>query len=406
VLPAVRGAVALALLPGMLSAQEKLVGASTATTGAVFESWSLPTSIAVTTPAGSVLVSGASQLTVPLAVVAPLAPGWTVDVYSAYVRGRVRVQSADGTTRTSYALDGVTDTKLRLVGQLAGDALLLTVGVTAPSGRTQLNDEQLAALGVLAAPALRLRSPVLGAGAGATLGLIFSHQVAGWGLALGTSYEARGTYAPTEALQAGVATSDLRPGNGVHASFAAERTAGAVRHMMSVAADVYQDGELRNQTGVDRSKLTLGPSFTGSYELDATVGAYESALFVVGRRRTEIRLGGETIPGSARTEVEGGLQTFRALSPARALRLALEGRVHSTSHGLDSAGDPSAGTTLGFSTAGAAIGGGTVAFRFGGAPGGWALEPFVRGQVGRLDFESTTRTVTGVSGGVTLSASF
>lgn len=393
--------------PFVTHAQEKLVGATTATTGVVYENWSLPTAVPIATPDGSALVSGASQFTIPVALVLPLGTAWKMDVYSAYVNGQVRLENADGSKREGFDLTGMTDTRLRLVGKLHGDAVLLTAGVTAPTGRTRLNDNQLGALAVLSAPALRFRSPVLGAGAGATLGLILSHDTGAWGVAFGTSYEARGSYAPAEALQAGAPTTDLRPGNGIHASLAAEHTSGAVRHMLSIAADLYQNGELRNVVNAgDRSTLTLGPTYTASYELDGTAGNFESAFFLLGRYRSAFKLGGETITGSDRTEAEGGWQGFGAITPVFGLRFGLDGRYQTTGRLADAGGDAGETPDVGFAMAGAAVGGATFALHFGHAHGGWGLEPFVRGQLGQLDFGATTQTITGLAGGVTLTASF
>lgn len=392
-------ALATILAPASLAGQERLVGKWTVSSGVFYDNWSLPVALPTTTLSGGTsFVSGAAQLTLPVAVVVPIFEGWTLDAYSARVRGHVRTTTENG-TRGTLRLDGMTDTKLRVVGQLMGDRLLVTAGLTAPTGATRLANDQLDALGVLAAPALRFRSPVLGAGAGATLGLIATRELAGWGMALGTSYEARGSYAPADAAQAGVVASDLRPGNAAHVSLAGERVMGSVRHTLSAAADLYQAGELRTQDAASpNSSLGLGPSVTGTYQLDASHDRIESSSFVVARRRGAYKLDGETVAGSARTEVEAGVQLLRPLAPARALRLAFEGRAHST--GATVTGDGTA--NVGFASAGVRMLGVTAALRFGTAQAGWTIEPFARAQAGSLDFTSTTRSVTGLSGGLTV----
>ncbi len=403
--PRLRHAIVAALLiPACVSAQERLLGLTTVSTGVFYENWSLPTAVPTTTASGgSSLISGASQFTFPLAVVVPLTEGWTVDAYSALVQGTVRQTSATGGPGRSIQLNGLTDTRLRVVGQLVGDALVLTAGVTAPTGKTGLTDEQRDALAIISAPGLRFRSPGLGAGAGATLGLIAARQVSGWGMALGTSFEMRGTYAPAEALQVNQAASDLRPGNAVHLSLAGERVAGAIRHTLSIGGDVYQAGELRDRTaGGNTSALTLGPSITGTYQLDASTGQVESSTFIVARHRGAYSVAGQTAEGSGRTEIEAGSQLLRALTPSYGLRLALEGRVQTTSATPTSEG----GTGVGFATAGVQAVGGTVAVRMGPPQGALSIEPFARVQAGRLDFSSTTRTITGLSGGVTLTTRF
>ena len=122
--------------PHTARAQSRLLNAWIASSGAVFENWSMPTAIATTgIGGGSSMIAGASQLTIPAAVVVPIVDGWTLDAYSAYVRGEVRLAVPDGIGRRRYRLEGPTDTKLRLVGQLIGESVLLSVGVTAPTGR-------------------------------------------------------------------------------------------------------------------------------------------------------------------------------------------------------------------------------------------------------------------------------
>jgi len=412
----------VALAP--LQAQERLIERTTARAGAIYENWSFPTAVATTAEnGGAELVAGVSQLTVPVAVVVGLAPGWTADVYGSYVRGEVRLAStASGSASTrSHRLDGLTDTKVRITGQLAGDALQFTAGLTLPTGATKLKSDQLDALSVLAAPGLRLQSPVIGAGAGVTAGLIFSRELGGWATALGGSYEARSTYTPAEALQAGLPAGDLRPGNAVHLSLAGEHVAGALRQLLSVTADLHQHGEFREPFVASTSSSTatiaapasgslgLAPSVSGTYEVSVTTRGTETALFVVGRRRGAYEVDGATVAGSARTEVDAGAQLSRALNSTTAFRLGLDGRYQATSSGAEGNANlaTTAGTaTTGFSTAGVQAVGATLGLRLGGARSGTSIEPFVRGQVGRMDFRTSTSTMTGLSAGAIIAARF
>jgi hypothetical protein len=390
--------------PATLAAQEKLVGSSTFSTGLFYDNWSLPTAVGAASTGGTSMVTGASQLTIPVGLVIPIVPGWTMDTYVAYTKGQVRLAIPDASGQTSYQLNGLTDARVRVVGSLVGDNVLLTAGVSAPSGRTSLNAGQLDAFSVLSAPGLRFRSPVLGSGGGATLGLIFAQSVADWSLALGTSYETRGSYAPAEALTVGASPNDLQPGNALHLSLAGERVMGALRHTLSVSADIFRPGELRNAASVDgTTALALGPSVAATYQVDATVGMLETSSFVVARRRAEYKFGGERVMGSDRTELDGGTQVIRALSPSTALRLGLDARYLNASFGLDPVAD-AASQSVNFSTAGIKAVGVTVGVRSSHA--GLTVEPFVRAQLASLDFMTTTRRATGLSGGATLTTRF
>lgn len=432
-------AVTLLLGSATLTAQERLLVRTTATGGAIYENWSFPTAITTTSSSGGTAsIAGSSQLTIPVAVVVGIVNGWTADIYSSYVRSEIRLAttSTAGSPRTSYRLDGPTDTKVRVSGPLVGDGLLFTAGATLPTGSTRLNGEQLDALGVIASPGLRFHSPVLGAGAGVTAGLILTRQLAGWSVALGTSYETRGTYAPAEALQAGLSAGDLRPGNATHLSLAGEHVDGAVRQLWSVGADLYQSGEFRGSltaigtttagsTGSALSSvakavigLGVGPSLSGTYEVNITGRGSETALFIVGRRRGDYSVDGITTVGSSRTELDGGAQVSRVISSTTALRFGLEGR-YQTVGGSSTSESTGNGTATGtgavtasaisaatFATAGMRSLGATMGVRLGGARSGTSIEPFVRAQVGRLDFGSSTATATGIAGGAMLTAHF
>jgi hypothetical protein len=405
--PLVRAAALCAmLLPALLSAQEKLIGASTFSTGLLYDNWSFPTAVGTAGSDGAGMVSGASQLTVPIGLVIPLQPGWTVDAYLAYTRGTARLAVPDALGRSSYVLDGLTDTKVRLIGTLIPDAVMLTAGVNLPTGRAEFNGEQLGAFSVLSSTALRFRSPVLGTGAGATLGVILARSIADWGLALATTYEARGRYAPAQAAEVGAAPADLRVGNALHLSLAGERLLGSARHTVSLSSDIFQDGSIADPGhAAPDASFALGPSVAATYQVDATLGNVESTFFVVGRHRGEYRFGGESVPRSGRTELDGGGQMLRALTPSTALRLSIDLRYMNATSGLG--GDSTATADLvNFATAGIRAVGLTVGMRHNDADQAWNIEPFLRAQVANLDFRTTTRTALGLSGGASLSTRF
>src|SRR5687768_9238133 len=193
-----------ALSAAPLTAQGRLVGSRTSTIGPVYEMWRFgdggveqPTADG----AGTIRVTKASQWSVPIGFAMPLGERWLADLSGAYASGVVTLAAQESAAGTSeYALSGVTDLRLRLSGRLAGDpaggGVLLTLGVTAPTGKTGLAPEEVGALRVLAAPALGFQVPTLGAGAGATAGLVGARRLGGWALALGLSYEFRQRYEP------------------------------------------------------------------------------------------------------------------------------------------------------------------------------------------------------------------
>src|SRR5687768_9120240 len=138
-----------------VAAQERLTGIRTTVVGPVYESWSFGGGLVQTGGTSNVELDGASQWMLPVAVVIPLGSRFTFDLSAAYASMSVKLKGEDGTLGTdTYSLSGLTDTKLRLTTKLAGDNVLFTIGINAPSGKTELDAEELAALRVMAAPAL------------------------------------------------------------------------------------------------------------------------------------------------------------------------------------------------------------------------------------------------------------
>lgn len=403
------GALAVALAIAPLGAQERLLDVWGATSGAVIENWSLPTAAEVATSSGQPMyVRGVSQLTIPFTGAMALGSNWSADVYGAYAWSRIRLARPNAEGATSLTLRGNTDARVRVVGHLANDRLVVTFGLTAPTGRTALTSSELDALSVLAAPSLQFRTPGLGTGAAATAGAMMTKQVGAWSGVIGGSYEYRGSYSPTAALEAGLITGDLRPGNMMHFTVGGAHVAGAFRHSINVSTDVTADGALHlSAAGLDaRMNLPLAtrPSFTAMYELDAVRQRVQTSVFVLARQHGKMLAAGNVYPGTDRTELDGGTQSVFTLAPRRALRWEVDGRYQSRSS--DGHGDNAAGASSGFATSGVAAAGTTLAFRFGSLTHAWSAEPFVRGQLGRLDFGERALTSTGTSAGLTISTRF
>ena len=209
----------------------------------VAESWSFS---GATPSGGAASVVSASQFTVPVTAIVPVTSGWALDAYVAYAHGSVTVDRGGSVGKEQLTLSGVNDAKLRLVGKLHGDNLMLTLGASLPSGTTALGPQELEALSVLASPALRFRTPTLGNGASGTGGLVVAGEKGAWALAMAGSFEKRADYAPAEALTSGLGRPALRAGDAIHISFGADRLLQAARQTFSLIGDVYTNGSLRD----------------------------------------------------------------------------------------------------------------------------------------------------------------
>jgi hypothetical protein len=392
-------AVALLSVGQTALAQGRLLDFRTVSSGIIVENWNFAQPGQT---GGAASVVSATQFTVPITAVVPVVPGWALDAYVAYANGKVNVDRGGTVGRDEVSLSGVNDAKIRLVGKLKGDNVLLTLGASLPSGATALQPDQLEALSVMAAPALRFRTPVLGGGPSGTGGLVFAGQAGSWALAFAGAFEVRGNYAPSQSLTAGLGKPALRAGHAVHLSVGADRVVESARQSMSIIADFFTGGELTDpEAGVTALPFRLGPAFTATYQVQATTGDVESMLYVLERVRTNYTVADTAVKGSWRAESELGLINSIPLATQTSLRVGVDGRFHTGPFVADRDEGISA-----FATAGILAGGGTLGLQYTTRGGGLAFEPYVRAQVGQLDFGGPTRRATGISAGVTLTGRF
>jgi hypothetical protein len=349
-----------------------------------YESWSLGDGLPQ--DAGGAVVRRVSQLSVPWSVVVPLGERWQLDAGGALASGRVRLAAADSLVGGDrYELSGLTDVRVRLTGHLVGDRVLLTLGGTIPTGRTELDLEQLRAQQVLAAPVFGLSAPVLGTGAAATAGIVVTQPAGRWVWALGASYELHGGYSPL-AVVSDLAV-DFRPSDAVRVSLGGDVVLGQHAMSLGLAAEFYGDDRL-SSPGNDEfepfdERKSLGPIFTADWRLDLGVAGFrELSLHVVDRYRTRFSRGDSTVANSAGNYLDAGIRAVPPLGRRTALVAALSVR-HQT--GLDVDRSIATAATLG--------GGLTLGLLQ--EIGGHMLQPFVRAQAAR--FESGDERVTGSS---------
>jgi hypothetical protein len=391
---------ACALCASSLAAQERLTGYRSFTLTPVYEAWGFGDGVAQPGQFGGdpVRVERASQWSLPLGVVIPIGERWTVDVSGAYASGEVRLAGVDSARGVdAYTLAGVSDVKLRATGNFLGDNLVVTVGVNLPAGKTELDDTELAALRVLAAPALGFQTPALGAGPGGTTGLVVARQLGGWAWAAGASYELRGTYAPIAALTAGASSPDFKPGGALHLSLGADGLVGQHGMTVNVAADVYGTDRLtiKGTGGSEgRADVRLGPTLTAEWQLRMAVPRFrELALYAVERYRSRYKQGDSTVAGSSGNYLDFGVRGVVGAGRSLAVVARLDGR-HQTGLDVDN--------TL--ATAAIVSGAATVGLAY--ERGRYALQPFVRGQLGTIDTAGERSSARALSAGVTLGARY
>lgn len=382
-------AVLLAAAPGAARAQDPLGGVLGARTGVTFEQWHF--GCCTDAASGATSVQSASEWTVPITAFIPAGPV-AFDVYTAWMHGSVTLRGAGA---PSHTLSGITDTYVRGAVHVAGDALLATVGANVPTGKTSLTTDQLGVLEVLGAPALRYQTPVLGTGWGGTAGLVYTVHAGTWSWGFGTSYEYRGQYTPAQAQALGLGSGDfdLRPGQAVRVSVGTDGLVGQSDMSVSVASTFYtQDHVALSAGGAPPAPITLGPMFTGEWQLRAAAGAIRDlTLFAFDRYRMSYSRDGARVAGTDGNELEFGAGGSVPLGARTALVAGLRGRWHT---GL------SVDTSL--PTAGIVSGGGDIGLSW--LAGPFALHPAIGGELGRLDTGPSTISVNKLEASFTISA--
>lgn len=383
------------------AAQERLTGAQAATAGVVLDEVSFGAQgLSFTSPngQGTDAVKRATQWTVPVSLSLSLGDRLTVDVGSAYTSGEVTFASRGAGGRSTVRLSGVGDVRLRATGRIVGDNVLLTFGANLPTGLRDLDGDQIAALGVLAAPALGIYLPGASFGPGATSGIVLTRDVGDWALAAAGSYEVRRHFSPVAALAAGLPATEFDPGDAVHLTLATDGLVGEGAVRLAVTADLYAQDKLLATGGAaapGTAVVRLGPTVgvEGQWRIPAR-GFRELTLYATEHYRAAFKRDGVSVAGSSGSYFAGGLRGTRAVSPATAITGNLQGWVHSgmsVDNSLVTAATTSGALTLGLSQ------------RLG---AGYELQPFVRARAGSIDTGLASRTVTGYSLGLTLSTRF
>lgn len=383
-----------------LAAQDRLFPARTATIGPVYERWSFASGLGqpAADGAGSVELRSASAWSVPIAASVALGDRWTLDLSTAYSSGSVQLRTADPSLgRDNYSLSGFTDVKARLTTRLVGDNVIATVGANLPSGTTSLDQEQFAALRVLAAPALAMQTPALGTGLGATAGVVLARQIASWAWALGASYELRRTYTPI-AFATGTPAPDVDPGDALHLSLGVDGLVGQHGMTLAVTSDLFTEDRLdvaASGSATAPVKTQLGPIFTVDWQLRVAAPRLRAlTLYAIDRYRTPYDRGGSRVENSSGNYLDAGVRAVFPISPSTGLLSVLNAR-HQTGLKSDStlatAAAAGAGLTLGIVQS---------------LGSGYSLQPFVRGDYEKIKSAATSAGATGVAVGISLGRRF
>ncbi len=356
------------------AAQDRLVGARRVAGGALGEHVRFKGLLRLdqTGRGDSVLVRELAQVQLPFTAAVPLGTNWTLDVGTYYTATQVTL--ADSGRARTVTLAGPGDTRVRAVGRLRDDGLVVTAGLNAPSGMRQLTNDALDVLRAASAPALGLGSAPVSAGLGATLGVVAARASDAGGVAVGASYEVRARFQPVAARLLGTTPAQYTPGGAARVTLAADRRLGRHKLVVNLAGDLFLADILESGTGADAVRATVrpGPLLSAEGELQlAAPGVRELSLWTLVRRRQPFARDGAALAGSDATYVDGGVRASVPLVSRLDVTTALDVRWQSGMR-----------VAPGMLTMGGVAGVGTVGLSWRG--GSTTVQPFVRAQGGNL----------------------
>ena len=183
-----------------------------------------------------------TELAIPLYISIPAGSRLSFDVGTAYARAQLR----SGDTRSE--INGLTDTQIRGSLTLGTDFVVLTAGVSLPTGQQRVSLDQLAAAGRIGNDFLGFPVSNMGTGLAATGGVAIARPVGDWSVGAGVSVRRSRAYEPFDV-----------PGQSFR----------------------YQPGnEIRGRIGVDRpvaaGHLALGVTYAAFGREDAGGSAYNT----------------------------------------------------------------------------------------------------------------------------------
>jgi hypothetical protein len=371
---------------------ERLLNPRTTTFGVFANYWNFGDSLF--DPVGSdVRIKRAGQATFPIVLSLPFGPNFSLDISGGYTWGGVEIETPDG-DRAGYFLYGPSDTRVRATARFADDHVMVTGGYNAPTGSTSLDQVELGALRILAAPALNNSPSQVGTGGGGSGGLVLTKDVGEWAFALGGSYELRGKYSPLDAITTGAVIPKYDPGEAMHFTFGGNGPAGSARMTFNFSTDRYtEDLVSAQQSGKDTTLATvqLGPTYGAFAQIDFGGSRFrEFVLFLSDKFRSQYEVGGTKVDESNANYLTVGLRSSYPLSRGVDFTTGLEVRQQSGIKAEKSVATASA------TTVGAMLG---FAFR----AGTFSFSPFVGGQMGQLDPGNGSVSMLGAMAGMSFS---
>jgi hypothetical protein len=207
-----------------------------------------------------------TELAVPVFVTIPVGSRLTFDVGTAYARARV----TSGSERSE--INGLTDTQVRGNLTFGNDLVVLTAGVSLPTGDESVTLAQLTAASRIGNDFLAFPISNMGTGLAATGGIAIAHPFGEWNLGVGAAARRSAAYTPFD-----VPGESFRyqPGNEVRARVGADRTVGAGRLALGVTYSAFGRDEASGSAYNTGDRVIAQGALSGLVgSNDFTIAAY------------------------------------------------------------------------------------------------------------------------------------
>jgi hypothetical protein len=166
-----------------------------------------------------------AELAIPVFVTVPAGSRLSFDIGTAYAHARV----TSGAARSE--ISGLTDTQIRGIYTLGGDFVVVTAGVSLPSGESSVNLDQIVAAGRIGNDFLAFPVSNMGTGLALTGGVAVARPLGDWSVGAGLSARRSRAYdpfdMPGERLR-------YQPGNEVRVRLGVDRPVGDGRLALGV----------------------------------------------------------------------------------------------------------------------------------------------------------------------------
>ena len=207
-----------------------------------------------------------SELALPVYVTIPAGSRLSFDVGTAYARARV----TSGAERSE--ISGLTDTQIRGSYTLGRDFVVLTVGVSLPTGKSSVTLEQLAAAGRIGSDFLAFPISNMGTGLAVTGGVAVAQPIGDWSVGAGVSVRRSRAYEPFDLPDE---TFRYQPGNEFRGRIGADRPVGAGHLALGLTYAAFGREDAGGSAYNTGDRVIAQGSLTGLVgEYDYTVAAY------------------------------------------------------------------------------------------------------------------------------------